>query len=46
MIKLGKVVRLRKLENLIEDGILTKMNDMLVDKYNECIISKKNERCV
>lgn len=41
MIKLGKVVRLRKLENLIEDGILTKMNDMLVDKYNECIISKK-----
>ena len=41
MIKLGKVVRLRKLENLIKDGILTKMNDMLVDKYNECIISKK-----
>ena len=41
MIKVGKVVRLRKLENLIEDGILTKMNDMLVDKYNECIISKK-----
>lgn len=41
MIKLGKVVRLRKLENLIKYGILTKMNDMLVDKYNECIISKK-----
>ena len=41
MIKLGKVVRLRKLENLIEDGILTKMNDMLVDKYNECIITKR-----
>ena len=41
MIKVGKVVRLRKLENLIEDGILTKMNDMLVDKYNECIITKR-----
>lgn len=41
MIKVGKVVRLRKLENLIEDSILTKMNDMLVDKYNECIITKR-----
>ena len=38
MIKNGQIVRLRKLENLIKDGILTKMNDMLVDKYNECII--------
>ena len=41
MIKVGKVVRLRKLENLIEDGILTKANDMLIDKYNECIITKR-----
>lgn len=41
MIKVGKVVRLRKLENLIEDGILTKTNDMLIDKYNECIITKR-----
>ena len=41
MIKVGKVVRLRKLENLIEDGILKEMNDMLIDKYNECIITKR-----
>ena len=39
--EVGQVVRLRKLEKLVEDGVITNTSDLFLDRKNECFISKK-----
>lgn len=41
MIKNGQIVRLRKLEDLVDESILVKIDGLLIDKYNDCVVSKK-----
>ena len=41
MIKNGQIVRLRKLEDLVDESILVDIDGLLIDKYNDCVVSKK-----
>lgn len=41
MIKNGQIVRLRKLEDLVDESILVEIDGLLIDKYNDCVVSKK-----
>ena len=45
MIKNGQIVRLRKLEDLVDESILVEIDGLLIDKYNDCIVSKKMLKC-
>ena len=41
MIKNGQIVRLRKLEDLVDESILVEIDGLLIDKYNDCVCQRK-----